>query len=102
MKRFALVTSLGTGDSKGATPQPVYDALKPVLIEKAKAEDRLIELGSKGHMEYTIVRPGGLVTKPATGTAVLTESKTVCGPIHREDVARLVCRSIFSDKAKNK
>lgn len=29
------------GDSKGATPPHVYDVLKPVLLEKEKAEDRL-------------------------------------------------------------
>ena len=38
----------GTGDSKGATPPHVYDVLKPVLLEKEKAENRLkvVRLGA--------------------------------------------------------
>lgn len=41
VKKFVLVTSIGTGDSKGAPPQQVYDVLRPVLLEKEKAEERL-------------------------------------------------------------
>lgn len=100
VKRFVFVTSIGTGDSKDAPPKPVYETLKPVLLEKTKAEDRLKEFGEE--MEYVIIRPGGLKSDPATGNGVLTEDVHVCGAIHREDVAELVCRAIFSDKAKNK
>ena len=53
-------------------------------------------------MEYTIIRPGGLKSEPATGKGVLTEDKTVCGAIHREDVADLVCKALRSDKTANK
>lgn len=100
VKRFVLVTSIGTGDSKDAPPKPVYDTLQPVLVEKTKAEERLKELG--GDMEYVIVRPGGLKSDPATGNGVLTEDVRVCGAIHREDVAELVCQAVFSEAAKNK
>lgn len=41
VKKFVLVTSIGTGDSKGAPAQQVYDTLKPVLVEKEKAEEVL-------------------------------------------------------------
>ena len=41
VKKFILVTSIGTGDSKQATPPNVYEVLKPVLLEKEKAEQRL-------------------------------------------------------------
>lgn len=41
VKRFVLVTSIGTGDSKDAPPQQVYDVLEKVLLEKAQAEDYL-------------------------------------------------------------
>lgn len=100
VKRFVLVTSIGTGDSKDAPPPQVYDVLKAVLVEKEKAEERLKELGSK--MEFVIVRPGGLKSEPKTGTGVLTEDPTVCGAVHREDVADLVVQCLFSDKATNK
>ena len=41
VKKFILVTSIGTGDSKDAPPTQVYDVLKPVLLEKEKAEEAL-------------------------------------------------------------
>ncbi len=41
VKKFILVTSVGVGDSKQATPPNVYEVLKPVLVEKEKAEQRL-------------------------------------------------------------
>lgn len=41
VKKFILLTSIGVGDSKDAPPAQVYDVLKPVLIEKGKAEERL-------------------------------------------------------------
>jgi NAD(P)H-binding len=41
VKRFVLVTSIGTGDSRDAPPQQVYDVLEKVLLEKSKAEDYL-------------------------------------------------------------
>ena len=56
VKRFVLVTSIGTGDSKDAPPPQVYEALKPCLDEKEKAEERLKALSDK--MEFVIVRPG--------------------------------------------
>ena len=41
VRKFILVTSIGTGDSKDAPPTQVYDVLKPVLLEKEKAEEAL-------------------------------------------------------------
>ncbi len=42
VKRFVLVTSIGTGDSKDAPPKQVYDVLEKVLVQKAKAEEYLM------------------------------------------------------------
>eukprot|EP00887_Chlorella_sp_A99_P001674 scaffold8.g1674.t1 len=112
VKKFVLVTSIGTGDSKDATPPNVYEVLRPLLLEKEKAEQRLkargrkrigLELGDK--MDFVIVRPGGLKTEPATGKArarfcfrrsssgVLTEDTSVCGSITRADVATLTMKA---------
>ena len=41
VKKFILVTSIGTGDSKDAPGEQVYNVLKPILLEKLKAENRL-------------------------------------------------------------
>ena len=100
--KFVLVTSIGTGDSADAPPPNVFDALKPVLIEKAKAEEHLKAVSAKTGMAYVIVRPGGLKSEPATGTAVLTEDKSICGAIHREDVADLVIKCVLKEKANGK
>ncbi|KAK9816215.1 hypothetical protein WJX74_009237 [Apatococcus lobatus] len=100
VKKFILVTSIGTGDSKDAPPEQVYNVLKPVLEEKTKAENLLKE--KSGGMTFTIIRPGGLKSEPASGNGVLTENNKVCGAINREDAAGLIVRALFSDNADDK
>jgi nucleoside-diphosphate-sugar epimerase len=92
VKKFILITSLGTGNSAAAIPPSAYEALKPVLLEKEQAENHLANSG----LSYTIIRPGGLKSEPATGTAVLTTDPSVAGSIHRPDVAALVCQCLDS------
>jgi len=55
-----------------------------------------------GGMDYTIIRPGGLKNEAGTGKGVLTEDIRVCGAIHREDVADLIIKALFSSKADGK
>ena len=98
VKKFILVSSIGTGNSKSALSPQALETLEKVLIEKEKAETYLINSG----LTYTIVRPGGLKSEAPTGNAVLTESPKVCGMINRPDVARLVCDCLKSEKANNK
>jgi len=98
VEKFILITSLGTGNSAAAIPPPAYETLKPVLLEKEQAENYLINSGLK----YTIIRPGGLKSEPATGTAVLTTDHHVAGSIHRADVAALVCRCVNSAASNGK
>lgn len=98
VKKFILVSSIGTGNSKGALSPQALETLEKVLIEKEKAEAYLINSG----LNYTIIRPGGLKSELPTGNAVLTEDPKVCGMIHRPDVARLVCACLKSDAANNK
>ncbi|MBD2355547.1 SDR family oxidoreductase [Tolypothrix sp. FACHB-123] len=98
VKKFILVTSIGTGNSVGALSPQALAALQNVLIEKDKAEQHLINSG----LTYTIIRPGGLKSEPATGNAVLTEDIRIVGSIHRADVAQLVVRALNSERANNK
>ncbi|MBD2459644.1 SDR family oxidoreductase [Oscillatoria sp. FACHB-1407] len=98
VQRFILVSSIGSGNSAVALPPQVLETLGPVLIEKAQAEQHLIESG----LNYTIIRPGGLKSEPATGNAVLTPDPAIAGSIHRADVADLVCRCLFSNQADYK
>lgn len=53
-------------------------------------------------MAYTIIRPGGLQSEPATGNGVLTADAGACGAITREDTAALVVKALFSSKTDNK
>jgi len=98
--RMVLVTSVGAGDSKDAIPAAVYDTLKSALVDKTKAENLLIKYYTNTY--YTIVRPGGLISKPATGKAILTEDKMASGAIHRSDVAKLVIDALYSKKLTKK
>ncbi|MEG4408658.1 SDR family oxidoreductase [Microcoleus sp. MON2_D5] len=98
VQKFILVSSIGSGNSAGALPPQALETLGPVLIEKEKAENHLIESG----MIYTVIRPGGLKSEPATGNGILTEDCRVAGSIHRADVAQLVCQCLVSDAANNK
>ncbi|MBD2296387.1 SDR family oxidoreductase [Anabaena sphaerica FACHB-251] len=97
VQKFILVTSIGSGDSVVAMPPQALEALKPVLILKEQAEQYLINSG----LNYTIIRPGGLKSEPATGNGILTADPRIVGSIHRADVAQLVCRCLNSTNANN-
>ena len=97
VQQFILVSSIGTGDSQGAIPPRALETLGPVLAEKYKAEQHLQTSG----LTYTIIRPGGLVSEPATGRGVLTTDPRISGTIHRADVAQLVCQCIGAERAQN-
>lgn len=98
VQKFILVSSIGSGESAVALPPQAMETLRPVLLEKEKAEKHLMESG----LTYTVIRPGGLKSEPATGNGVLTEDYKVAGTIHRADVAQLVCKSLLSEAANNK
>jgi uncharacterized protein YbjT (DUF2867 family) len=93
VKRFILVSSLGAGATKNAIPAQAYESLAEVLAEKEKAEQYLIASG----LQYTVIRPGGLKSEPATGNGVLTLDTHVAGSICRADVADLVCRCLAAE-----
>lgn len=98
--RVVLVTSIGCGDSQEAIPPSAYDVLKDSLAAKTRAENVLIKYYTNSN--WTIIRPGGLKSEPATGTAILTEDNSVVGSVNREDVAGLVMKALTSEKAMRK
>jgi len=98
--RVILVTSIGCGSSKVATPPSVYEVLEPVLKAKNRAENILMKYYT--NMNWTIVRPGGLKTEPKTGEAILTVNDTAIGSIHREDVADLVVKALSAANTERK
>ena len=98
--RVVLVTSIGCGSSKEAAPPSVFEVLRDTLAAKERAENVLIKYYT--NMNWTIVRPGGLKSEPATGTAILTENNLAIGSVHREDVADLVVQALNSGNTERK
>lgn len=98
VKRFILISSIGSGKSAQALPPQALETLGAVLKEKEQAEKYLANSG----LTYVIIRPGGLVSQPATDGEVLTEDATTAGSIPRAALARLTVKCLDSDRAKNK
>ena len=93
--RFILITSIGAGDSRAGSPSGMLRVLGPVLVEKEKAERHLIDSG----LTWTIMRPGVLKDKPATGRGILTQDTSALGMINRAELARLIVESIDDEQA---
>ncbi|PXF42567.1 hypothetical protein BWQ96_07729 [Gracilariopsis chorda] len=98
VKRFILVSALGAGNSEGSVPFQVMDTMRPLLLEKSRAELHLKEIEG---MEWTIVRPAPIVDG-GRGKPVATEDISCYGTITRPDLAEVVKKIIGSDKASNK
>ena len=96
--RFVLITVIGAGDSYPAAPWIARRVLGTVMKEKTKAEDYLKTSG----LEYTIIRPGGLLDKAAQGRAYLTEDVGSMSWIRRADLARLTVQALDDPRAIGK
>ena len=94
VKRVLLVTSIGSGDSHKAAPWLARVFLREILPLKTQAEDHLMASG----LDYTIIRPGALRSKPPTGNGYLSESRETEGIINRSDLAGLIVEAL-DDKA---
>jgi len=93
-RRFVLVTSIGCGEMAPFRSERAIAAFGAAVDAKTKAEACL----RKSNLNWTIVRPGGLVSEPATSKALLSDDPEMHGFIHREDVALLTLR-ILRDPA---
>ena len=90
VRRFVLVTVIGAGDSLGAAPAFARRFLKTIISDKTQAENYLRASG----LDYTIIRPGGLLDNAAQGRAYLTEDQRAMSWIRRADLARLVVQAL--------
>lgn len=97
VKRLIAVTGLGAGDSRGHGGL-LYDAFLFPLILKRVYDDKDVEeqIVKASGLEWTIVRPGVLLSGAATGRyQVLTEPDTWrAGFIARADVAGFLVRQV--------
>ena len=88
VKRIAVVTSIGTGDSKNQAPfffkVLMATAMSSIFQDKNNQED-LFTSGPGADLEWTIVRPGGLTVDKPTGVVNVIDGEA--GSIPRADVA---------------
>ncbi|MWG35944.1 SDR family oxidoreductase [Halomarina oriensis] len=101
VERFALVSSLGVGDSEDAVPAPLraFFDLFGILDAKERGENALRESG----LTHTILRPGRLTADSATEDVLVgAGGVTVAGSIPRADVARLLAAAPFTPDAANR
>ena len=89
-QRFIFITVVGAGDSYDAAPLPARNFLREVITLKTQAEDHLRASG----LDYTIIRPGGLTDRQASGTAVLAEDPQAFSYIARTDLANLAVEAL--------
>jgi putative NADH-flavin reductase len=97
IKRLIAVTGLGAGDSRGHGGL-LYDAVVFPLLLKRVYDDKDVQewIIRSSVLDWTIVRPGLLTHRPATGQyRVLTAPKDWrFGTISRADVADFIVRQI--------
>jgi len=88
VKRLAVVTSIGAGDSESQAPfffkMLMYTAMKKIFVDK-NAQEEIVQTQGDA-LEWCIVRPGGLTVEPPTGVINVIEGEA--GSIARGDVAR--------------
>jgi uncharacterized protein YbjT (DUF2867 family) len=86
VKRLAVVTSIGAGDSENQAPfffkVLMWTAMKKIFADKNNQEAVVAASG----LEYCIVRPGGLTVEAPTGVINVIEGEA--GSIPRADVAQ--------------
>lgn len=93
VRRVLLITAIGAGDSRAVLSDNAWKYLGPVIELKTQAEEYLMASG----LDATILRPGGMQSDAATGTAIKTEDHTVMGIINRADLAALVVGCLDDD-----
>jgi uncharacterized protein YbjT (DUF2867 family) len=94
VERMVLISSIGAGDSDVASPFMQKMFLSDVLVLKTQAEEHLAASG----LGYTIIRPGGLRSGPATGGGALSEDREAFGYIDRAELAQLVVAVLDDDR----
>lgn len=94
--RIVQVSSVGAGETR-EKPAEGSGFMADVLYQKTLGEDHLIA----SDLNYTIIRPGGLLNGLATGGGILSEEH-VTGAINRADVAALIIQVLQDDSTIGK
>ncbi len=92
VNRFVMVSALGAN-----TRDNWNEKLRPYYVAKHYADRALVQSG----LNYTIVRPGGLLKEDGTGK-VTVGSRLDRGSVTRADVAKVVMESLSEENTFNK
>ena len=98
VSRVLMITAIGAGDSRSAVGPKVIEVLGEILAIKTKAEDYMMQAG----IDATILRPGGMTSDPASGTAIKSEDHSLMGVINRADLAQLTVDCIDDESTVGK
>lgn len=98
VSRALMITAIGCGDSRPVVSPKVIEMLGEILAGKTEAEDYLMQ----SSLAATILRPGGMTSDPASGTAIKTDDHTVMGVINRADLAQLTVDCLDDDATAGK
>jgi uncharacterized protein YbjT (DUF2867 family) len=96
--RFVLVSALGAAESEGSVPLQVAEAMRPLMMDKSRAELYLRE----SRLQWTIVRPVPLADEAANGAGMLSEGIKCYGTITRGDLSELLVRAAEAPAAGGK
>jgi len=100
VKRIAVVTSIGTGDSKKQAPFffkiLMNTVMSSIFTDKNNQEALFTAPNAPGaDLDWTVVRPGGLTVDPPTGVVNVIEGEA--GSIPRADVADFCIGAVLQD-----
>lgn len=105
VRRLVVQSSLGAGDSSSQLPG-ISGLVSRVLLAKPLADHNEQEQAVQGSgLDWTIVRPGGLTNKPATGTWQALETRDsgkLKGTVPRGDVAAFLLTILADDSTIGK
>jgi putative NADH-flavin reductase len=97
VRRLMIVTGAGAGNSRGRINFLYDNLIFPLLMQRVYSDKDIAEdIVMKSNLDWTIVRPGLLTNRPATGRyKVLTEVKDWHGGlVSRADVADFLVKHL--------
>lgn len=99
-RRLVVQSSLGAGDSGVQMPLPLRLLMKGMLAAPLADHDEQESVVKSSGLDWTLVRPTGLTTKPATGhwrTHQVGDGGKLGGTIPRADLAAYLLEVLSDD-----
>ena len=94
-KRIIIVSSMGVGESKEQVSFTFKMLMTTVLRKPMEDKERQEALVKASDLDWTIVRPGGLIDSPATGSYKSgLDPEIGAGQVSRADVAAFVLKQL--------